>query len=230
MSLEITTEKRRTTSQNVIAGTQAQGRVLLVGAHLDSVLAGPGINDNGTGVAALLEIARVTRGRAPEARSAVRVLERRGVRPDRVARLRERHRGRAAHGLPQLRHARDRGGSVGVYKGPFAQRLLGYFKQRGLHAEIVDLTGRSDHFPFEQIGVPTGGLFAGVDNCYHTRCDRLAGSTSPCSTTRLCGRLRRGVDRADPAGVSDRGEQRLRVELGGLEPPTSWVRSRRSPS
>jgi hypothetical protein len=68
-----------------------------------------------------------------------------------------------------------RGGSVGVYKGPFAQRLLGYFKQRGLHAEIVDLTGRSDHFPFDQIGVPTGGLFAGVDACYHTRCDRLGG-------------------------------------------------------
>jgi aminopeptidase S len=66
-----------------------------------------------------------------------------------------------------------RGGSVGVYKGPFAQRLLRYFKQRGLRAEIVDLTGRSDHFSFEQIGVPTGGLFAGVDNCYHARCDRL---------------------------------------------------------
>ena len=25
----------------------------------------------------------------------------------------------------------------------------------------------------EKIGVPTGGLFAGVDNCYHARCDRL---------------------------------------------------------
>ena len=65
MSLEITTEKRRTSSQNVIAGTRAQGRVLLVGAHLDSVLAGAGINDNGSGVAAVLEIARVVRTRAP---------------------------------------------------------------------------------------------------------------------------------------------------------------------
>ena len=64
MSLEIATEKRRTTSQNVIAGTRAQGRVLLVGAHLDSVLAGAGINDNGTGVAAVLEIARIVRARA----------------------------------------------------------------------------------------------------------------------------------------------------------------------
>ena len=68
-----------------------------------------------------------------------------------------------------------RGGSAGVYQGPFAQRLLGYFRQRGLPAEVVDLSGRSDHFPFEQIGVPTGGLFAGTDACYHARCDRLGG-------------------------------------------------------
>jgi hypothetical protein len=67
-----------------------------------------------------------------------------------------------------------RGGSAGVYEGPFAQRLLGYFQQRGLSAEVVDLSGRSDHFAFEQLGVPTGGLFAGVDGCYHARCDRLA--------------------------------------------------------
>ena len=92
-----------------------------------------------------------------------------------------------------------RGGSVGVYKGPFAQRLLSYFKQRGLHAEIVDLTGRSDHFPFEQIGVPTGGLFAGVDAAppHPLRSpgrDRLHSAEA----TRLCGRLRRDVDRADP--------------------------------
>jgi len=175
VSLEITTEKRRTTSQNVIAGTQAQGRVLLVGAHLDSVLAGPGINDNGTGVAALLEIARVTRSRAP--RLAVRFAfwsaEEFGLIGSRAyasgidaAQL---------TGYLNFDMLGTRGGSVGVYNGPFAQRLLGYFKQRGLHAEIVDLTGRSDHFSFEQIGVPTGGLFAGVDACYHTRCDRLGG-------------------------------------------------------
>jgi Zn-dependent M28 family amino/carboxypeptidase len=44
---------------NVIADTPstASGRVVMLGAHLDSVLAGPGINDNGSGVAALLGIA-----------------------------------------------------------------------------------------------------------------------------------------------------------------------------
>ena len=173
VSLEIATEKRSTTSQNVIAGTRAQGRVLLVGAHLDSVLAGAGINDNGTGVAAVLEIARIVRARAPglAVRFAFWSGEEFGLIGSRAY----------ASGVDAAQLAGylnfdmlgTRGGSAGVYQGPFAQRLLGYFKQRGQRAEIVDLTGRSDHFPFEQIGVPTGGLFAGVDNCYHARCDRL---------------------------------------------------------
>ena len=33
-------------------------RVVVLGAHLDSVVDGPGMNDDGSGVAALLEIAR----------------------------------------------------------------------------------------------------------------------------------------------------------------------------
>jgi len=62
-----------------------------------------------------------------------------------------------------------------VYKGgPFAARWLGYFERRGVRAEQIDIGGRSDHFPFEQIGIPTGGLFAGGYPCYHRACDRLA--------------------------------------------------------
>ncbi len=54
--------------------------------------------------------------------------------------------------------------------------MLRYFESRGLPAETIDLTGRSDHFPFEQRGIPTGGLFAGDGGrCYHSACDRLGG-------------------------------------------------------
>ena len=201
VSLEIATEKRRTTSQNVIAGTRAQGRVLLVGAHLDSVLAGPGINDNGTGVAAVLEIARIVRARAPGL--AVRFAFWSGEEFGLIGSRAYASSVDAAQlaGYLNFDMLGTRGGSTGVYKGPFAQRLLGYFKQRGQRAEIVDLTGRSDHFAFEQIGVPTGGLFAGVDACYHARCDRLGGVDLRL-LKRLAsgGRLRRGVDRADSAG------------------------------
>ena len=49
----------RATGRNVVAQTRTgdPGRVVLVGAHLDSVPEGPGIVDNGSGVATLLEIA-----------------------------------------------------------------------------------------------------------------------------------------------------------------------------
>jgi aminopeptidase S len=61
-----------------------------------------------------------------------------------------------------------------VYEGPFAARWLAYFDGRGLRAVPFDLAGRSDHAPFAQRGIPTGGLFAGTDRCYHAPCDRLA--------------------------------------------------------
>src|SRR5690606_28644690 len=40
--------------------------VVMVGAHLDSVAEGPGINDNGTGSAAVLEIAKQMRKVKPK--------------------------------------------------------------------------------------------------------------------------------------------------------------------
>ncbi len=45
-------------SWNVISETKAgdPSKVVALGAHLDSVLEGPGINDDGSGTAALLEI------------------------------------------------------------------------------------------------------------------------------------------------------------------------------
>jgi aminopeptidase S len=61
------------TGRNVIAQTRSgdPGRVVMIGAHLDSVPEGPGIVDNGSGVATLLEIA--TRlGADPAVKNSVR--------------------------------------------------------------------------------------------------------------------------------------------------------------
>ncbi|MCO1656319.1 M20/M25/M40 family metallo-hydrolase [Pseudonocardia humida] len=59
--------------RNVIAQTRTgdPGRVVMIGAHLDSVPEGPGIVDNGSGVASLLEIAGRL-GAEPDVRNAVR--------------------------------------------------------------------------------------------------------------------------------------------------------------
>ncbi len=51
-----------------IPGRQHPEQILLIGAHYDSVLGSPGANDNGSGVAALLEMARRLAGR-PAART-----------------------------------------------------------------------------------------------------------------------------------------------------------------
>ena len=61
------------TGRNVVAQTRTgdPGRVVMIGAHLDSVPEGPGIVDNGSGVASLLEIA--TRlGAEPSVQNTVR--------------------------------------------------------------------------------------------------------------------------------------------------------------
>ena len=62
-----------TTSRNVIAQTKSgdADNVVVVGAHLDSVRSGPGVNDNGSGVGAVLETA-LQLGAEPQTTNAVR--------------------------------------------------------------------------------------------------------------------------------------------------------------
>ena len=64
---------RTVRTRNLIAQTKTGSTrdVVAVGAHLDSVPAGPGINDNGSGVAAVLETA-LQMGSSPPVRNAVR--------------------------------------------------------------------------------------------------------------------------------------------------------------
>jgi Zn-dependent M28 family amino/carboxypeptidase len=70
-SITTQTESETRPTWNVLAelaprNPRNAGKTVLVGAHLDSVLEGAGINDNGSGVAAILEIAeKMTQYRAP---------------------------------------------------------------------------------------------------------------------------------------------------------------------
>ena len=176
VELELLTETRAATSLNVTADTQRRGgRVLMMGAHLDSVRAGAGINDNGTGVAAVLEIARVlrTQGRPLAVQVAFWGAEELGlfgsrayagtVRPENVVG----YLNLDVLGSPSRRYAVYGGGQL-------ATRLLRYLERRGLRARTIDLQGRSDHAPFAQRGIPVAGLYAGDYSCYHRACDRLA--------------------------------------------------------
>jgi len=64
--LSVQSAPETTTSQNVIARPPQDDCQVIVGAHYDSVAAGPGANDNASGSATLLEIARVLHLRGQE--------------------------------------------------------------------------------------------------------------------------------------------------------------------
>ena len=71
------------TSYNIIADLHGvnDDNIVMAGAHLDSVPAGPGINDNGSGSAALLEIGQQLAHHVPQNTIRSRVVGRRGARP-----------------------------------------------------------------------------------------------------------------------------------------------------
>jgi acetylornithine deacetylase/succinyl-diaminopimelate desuccinylase-like protein len=48
-----------------VQGSARASEIVIVGAHYDSVLGAPGANDNGSGVAAVIELARLFRGSSP---------------------------------------------------------------------------------------------------------------------------------------------------------------------
>lgn len=73
VKLTLDGESELITSRNLVAQTKtgSTSDVVVAGAHLDSIRGGPGINDNGTGVAALLETA-LQLGSSPPVHNAVR--------------------------------------------------------------------------------------------------------------------------------------------------------------
>ena len=180
LEVDAASERRRTV--NVIAETAAgrADRVVMAGGHLDSVPAGPGINDNGSGTAALLEIADALGGRARGAR--VRLAfwgaEELGLIGSRryVRELEPEEREEIAAyvnldmvGSPEPAH--------GVYSDadPEIEQLLR--RLVGPRAEKENAGANSDHAPFERAGIPVGGLFTGAgephDPCYHRACDDI---------------------------------------------------------
>ena len=73
VTLKLNASVRDVTARNVIAQTKtgSTADVVMAGAHLDSVPEGPGINDNGSGVAGVLETA-LQLGPTPDVHNAVR--------------------------------------------------------------------------------------------------------------------------------------------------------------
>jgi Zn-dependent M28 family amino/carboxypeptidase len=174
--------EERTTS-NVLAETRQgdDSNVVMAGAHLDSVAEGPGVNDNGSGTAALLETALQMREVEPDntVRFAWWAAEEEGLLGSTyyVENITDAQRAEIALYLNfdmiaspnYFRGVYDGTGSLGGTaprpRGSAAIEELfnGYFGGRGLPYEDTEFSGRSDHQAFIVAGIPAGGLFTGAE-------------------------------------------------------------------
>jgi Zn-dependent M28 family amino/carboxypeptidase len=173
------------TTSNVIADSRKgnKGRVVVVGAHLDSVVDGAGINDNGSGVSTILEIAEELAETKGKLRQRVRFAfwgaEESGLLGSEhyVASLSDRALGRIVANLNfdmlgspnYVRFVYDGDGSepdgiVGPPGSAQIERLFTrYFQRQGLQTDGRVFDGRSDYGPFIAAGIPAGGLFSGAE-------------------------------------------------------------------
>lgn len=204
--------------RNVVAQTRTGSaeNVVLAGAHLDSVPVGPGVNDNGSGVAALLEIA-VRMGASPALPNAVRFG---------FWAAEERNFEGSVGYVDSLTRSDLEGLAVYLNVDMVASPNAGYFVQggvggddaetgppgsdaagrvlaeelaaSGVAAERIEFAGDSDFVPFIEAGIPSGGVLAG-DERRKTReqADRWGGKAGevfdPCYHA-ACDRAE-GVDR-----------------------------------
>ena len=150
--------------------------MVLLGAHLDSVANGPGINDNGSGTALVLEVARQARRLHVRPKHGLRFAfwgaEELGLvgSTSYVNSLSSTARSRI-RGVLNLDMVGSRNFARIVYDGngqpPGSNRIesafRAYFASRGLAVEEASLGGGSDHAAFARAGIPVGGLFTGAD-------------------------------------------------------------------
>ncbi|MFS8100832.1 M28 family peptidase [Lentzea alba] len=161
--------------RNVIAQTKTgrKDNVVVAGAHLDSVHDGPGMNDNGSGSAALLEVA-LKMGAKPKLGNAVRFTwwgaEEAGLIGSKAY----------AAGLTfeqQLGIALylnfDMVGSPNpgyfVYNDPglpygskhIEQAFADFYNKKNLGPEGLNVRGASDYGSFTALGIPAGGIISG---------------------------------------------------------------------
>lgn len=177
-------------------------QILMAGAHLDSVTSGPGINDNGSGSAGVLETAlAVSRAQlqpAKHLRFGWWGAEELGLVGSKAY----------VNSLPATERSKFSGylnfdmiGSPNpgyfVYDDDPAieKTFKDYYAGLGIPTEIeTEGDGRSDHANFKNVGIPVGGLFTGAsrtktsaqaqkwggtagtafDRCYHSSCDTTA--------------------------------------------------------
>jgi aminopeptidase Y len=184
MRLVVDATSGEVTSYNVLAESQSgdPDNVIMAGAHLDSVAGGPGIQDNGSGSAAILETALQMAKVKP--RNKVRFAwwgaEESGLigSTHYVGNLSQEeidditlYLNFDMVGSPNyvyFIYDGDDSDGVGAGPGPEGSAQIealfeSYYTSIGQSFKGTDFSGRSDYGPFIAVGIPAGGLFTGAE-------------------------------------------------------------------
>lgn len=185
MRLNVVTNSTSIDTWNLLADTPTgrTDRTVVVGAHLDSVPEGPGINDNGSGTAALMETALQLSSLGIETENRIRFAFWGGEEDGLIG---------SSYYVSQLSKAQikqhlvnlnfdmlgspnggrfiyDGDGSGFGTTGPNGSDVIegvfeDWFDARDLATEPTAFDGRSDYFAFIGAGIPAGGLFSGAED------------------------------------------------------------------
>ena len=171
---------------NVVAETKKgdPNHKVLLGAHLDSVPAGPGINDDGSGTSFQLELAEQLAKAGTPPRNKIRFLWFGGEEDGLVgsqyyaAHMSDKDVATtdmmldtdmiASPNFARLVYDGD-GSTFGddvsgpAGSGKIESVLTDYWTKRGMASEPIPFDGRSDYVGFVNRGIPSGGVFAGAE-------------------------------------------------------------------
>ncbi len=185
LRLEVDAETTPITTRNIIAETRTgtPDDVVMAGAHLDSVVEGPGMNDNASGSSAVLETA-LRLGSSPRVPHRMRFAFW-GGEEDGLVGSSEYVGGLDAAGRRALALylnfdmlASPNGGYF-TYDGDDSERngaaagpagsdgiervFAKFYADRGIQLGAADFDGRSDYGPFIAVGIPAGGVATGAE-------------------------------------------------------------------
>ncbi|MEU0158524.1 M28 family peptidase [Streptomyces sp. NPDC006261] len=186
ISFEVRQLQETRTTKNVIAETRGgdAADTVVLGAHLDSVKAGPGINDNGSGAAGLLDVALKLAKKEKQPRNKVRFAWWSAAESGLFG---------SAHYVEKLTPAErqeirlylnfemiaspnyglfvfdgDNSDGLNFPAGPtgsaqIERDITTFLGARGLPTAGTPFIGRSDYHPFVLAGIPSGGTFTGAE-------------------------------------------------------------------
>lgn len=171
-------------SHNVVADTPTgrTDRVVLAGAHTDSTVDGPAVNDDGTGMALLLGLAKGFKDQAVKPTNQVRFgfwgAEESGLlgsayyasqlSPKQVKDIAVNLAFDMLGSDNSARLVYDGDGSATGVKGPKGSGAVedvftGYYAALGLPTDPTALDGRTDYASFSDLGIPVGGITSGAE-------------------------------------------------------------------